>query len=1440
MKRIINYHNLLFFIIFFVSYLKNVYANINFIESSTTDGSLTRTTTLMDTDYILFLKVEEIDTNKTELSVNDDYVLSKHEVSSSCFVSNNALQKVVTNKTSTYNYFIFQKKDQEPVQYILDRKNKCDYVYKISARITNSQNINNDYDQISLGMIMNCHFLNIPLIIEQFSNVVEEIFFSETDDCKAKLQIEFTKNINVETCKLNIGAITNIFKMDDKEYYVCFKIINKLVTASKINIKKYIHQNVFICTNNNPLCVLPIDSSYFEPFSNIKDNVVLKSKCDENGTQLKMDNFDAFKNYLLFHFKIDSKVYYINICIKTNKINYTHFGHLYVLDIGNPLICVLRHTCAVSISITNKYIDSIKYVFETKKKLFWSSSSSDAVIPDNKKIMPVLVSVGTKLYFKSEINLQDNETNFYMQYPQQNVLLFKVELITLQKHNMYLTVIENNIVNYQQLSLPHSQMEGPYIKTECSVNEYINSSNIPIPNLHINYNTLFNDITKLINSYTDYIFKLCIKIHSYYYDYGEIVVEELRMLSLTKINPLTFVGIVNHYLDPNLSKLLQILVTPEKHCNNNNNNNSFFIKYTLDEDLISNPISDPISYSNVPTITYVNYTPKNDSHTFVYPGEYHVCLCTHSNNCNINDNLNDYTYYSKYLIKDSVSSDNQQIQECKIFDVCKFSIRYEDSNISTKWVAKKGQSCDTDKLVNLKIKYSLKQTLFKPILNTIVVTFEIFYPNVEIHKELTGIDISICGNYNNQQFLFYLHPAFYLTYYNLIYEPQLDIVTNVDNDVTCKSKKKTFVYSYLDGVVQEVDLNSKNYEEVGNISKFTMKYDRLNESNIYLIKECDPCKRVIKNNASLNDFIIKNKVQGTQKYWMKYTKYKFSLNDYANPTKNLPECSNNKNVNNYYYPITSIILYDGAFQDIQMYCYVGTDCLHKEKMLLLWYTYIFYIETGPNERIILYYNTELYSRTVQAAVHLPIKSTEYSISILKHSTQKLVPGSYKIICTRKINNAIFENYVGTFHLVGPYKKQERIKADTTEIVIKGYFKSIDINKLVIKRHTTCNLVVPEYDLIGQKQYTFNKGKELNSAHQCAYINESTLQCYYIKDYHLELSTLCWCYNIEANFCDNIENLQPTTFAFFSLLDINIPVHQLTKNFHTNILNYHIHNYYFLIEKDCDKIQNFYLKSQLDTQASIDLYYQNLDHPEIYELCICEMTQLVSCDKQEDFKLFTKQVNTDEKKKITDHIIKKYGNNSMPTFLSKIGKKMKLHFDTNKIANTIYLSEITTKNKTYKCLAGLYCIIDIHASTVQRIPDENDKTNDEENDKLLYIESFMEFVHFRSKSDPTKKMGSVPPTTTTTTENNYTLINQKSIFNEKPKTAKNIYFTLEDTTENTNAYKQIYKNISHNALYSDYMYFVNYTIDDDIYVSYLNIIPTKSEVKYKLSAAFDMN
>lgn len=284
--------------------------------------------------------------------------------------------------------------------------------------------------------------------------------------------------------------------------------------------------------------------------------------------------------------------------------------------------------------------------------------------------------------------------------------------------------------------------------------------------------------------------------------------------------------------------------------------------------------------------------------------------------------------------------------------------------------------------------------------------------------------------------------------------------------------------------------------------------------------------------------------------------------------------------------LTSILIFDGPLKPLDIYCYMELDCIHKENFSILNFDYSLFVEISDTQRIIIHIkesegnNKEKLNKAEKIYFNDSKRTTELILSIPKHISKGLEPGPYKIIYTRKFKQFIHELYVGTFHFIGaPSQKYHLIRENQENIIIHGYFKNIENERIhILKHQNTCVLTNKDKNkkLLKSSEIEYILNEIKTNIQNCTYLDDTKLLCK--NDLPVEGKfILCWCYNIlndQNNLCHNLNIYRPKITEVSSLLYSIDPILEISKSSLTNFLNYNIGDFFFIIDDDCKKYQKY--------------------------------------------------------------------------------------------------------------------------------------------------------------------------------------------------------------------------------------------------------------------------
>ncbi|KMZ91840.1 hypothetical protein PVMG_00713 [Plasmodium vivax Mauritania I] len=1370
--------NLSLLTIWLVIFLKNIKASIRISDFTYPSEKAVLNAEQIETDYISILKLKNDGKSTPNFEISDRYLISEDNTIQNCYAPNDDHGKVLIKKNDK-NKFLFVQKQDEDI-FIKDRNYKCSLISSLEKTDRPYQIVQENHEKITVGDIANCDSNTRKKFIDYF-NLLDSFFISENEKCETVLKTPLTKNVQVIDCVGYIGHITNFPELKHSTYYICFKTNESSLLISTFSADKTIANNTFYCTFDNPVCPLTISVSLFNNVPYIMDkSLVLKPDCSVISTPIYKEDHVLSGDHYIFFFKNDNTTYYREICI-LKDMKYHKVGNLFSIEIYGPIICFIGSECVIK---TYTAVEKMQYIMNNIESTTFSWSPSNCNNKDAKKnaITTYLKEEDGLLYIISEkILLQENilctKNNTKLRH------LLSIELVENPQYSLYYSIINSVIMNDNWQNIKYNNYLGPFVKYECSheeivINEYdIWKSNYDNEYIHkneeLNFNIDFSALTM----------RLCVKQINYI-DIGSVRIEQLFGFKVNNLDPLEVSAIVSLYNEDINTRLLKFAIKEDENCNSSK---GFFIHS-------KGNYPKEIFHKDIIVDARAEYEVQEEIN--LDKPRYYLCMCSLAEKCNYSNGLSAYNLYTNIYINNEIIPQEKKKYVCKLFSPCNFTVKFESDNISNLWAAKVGTSCRTYAFADIKIKFKKNDKLSKADSNIIAVDFSVFYNVSQINNNILNEDLVICGNYKDQKFAFTIEADFFFTYISSPY--QKFEIKNIEYENLCRDKKTLNIYSYQNGETNlykkvAIDINS-NLSEI----ELNIEYDHLKYYKIFFIKECHYCKGVITYTHRGNSYSLHNPVRNPEKYWEpKIGKMNRNNKDFKKSIK-MHNCAYETMQN---HALTSLLLFDGPHEEINFYCYRGTNCRHKAKFTLLWYHYTIYVEVTETERIIISYRENKEKKIIAEEILLGMRNSDLYLRISKHVIEKMNPGPYKIIYSRKIGESFKENYIGTFYYVGPSRQPFQIIAkDETEITLHGYFKNINDKHITVFRYLTCDFYTflrnnyrELWDL--EKIYDNIKEEIFNNIQSCTVSGEDKLTCKDMEPIRKKYA-LCWCYGDRQNFCNRLENMQ-FLITEISSLDHSInPLVQINMPPNAVFMNYNTEGYFFLVEDDCHDIKHFHLKSQLNKEEHILNLYKELESPKKYNLCVCKVTQNVACDSENQFKPLELEFGytIDDKEKLKDDL--QHFNTGMRavkdfTFSSEFMEL--LHKGV--MQAMVFLSGFMGY-KEYVCLSGVPCKTPIKMQTVyssqvkyfldimqlkkmkQIVKKEStDKERENKKGQAQEIEEEEEEEKNKENEDPLMYFSYLRPHPDDTETKEDT-----------------IYFTLSDTRECKNEYSQFYKEV----------------------------------------------
>ncbi|EUD69556.1 hypothetical protein C922_00420 [Plasmodium inui San Antonio 1] len=1273
--------NLSFFTIWLVIFLKNINATIRISDFTYPSEKAVLNAEQFETEYISILKLENDRKTTPKFEISDRYLISEDRTTQNCDAPNDDNGKVLIKKNDKDKFLFVQKKNEKI--FIKDRNYKCSLVSSIEKNDRPYQIVQENYELITVGEIANCDDNNIKKFVDYF-NLLDVFFISENEKCETVLETPLTKNVEVMECEGYLGHITNFPELKHSTYYICFKTNDLTLLITTFMADKTIANNTFYCTFDNPVCPITISVSLFNNVPYIMDkSLVLKPDCAVISSPIYKDHHLLSEDHYIFFFKNDKKAYYHDICILKDK-KYQKVGNLFFIETYIPIICFIGSECVIK---TYTAMGKIQYIMNNVESttFSWSRTICNNRNVEKNDITTYLKEEDGYLYIISEKILNQENTLCTKDNTKLRHLL-SIELVENPQYNIYYSLINSVIKNNTWQNIKYHNYSGPYVKYECSheeivINEYgIWKNNYDNEFMHknqqLNFNADFNALTM----------RLCVKQINYI-DIGSVRIEQLFGFKVNNLDPLEVSAIVSLYNQDINTRLLKFAIKEDEDCNSSK---GFFIHS-------KGNYPKEIFHKNIIVDARAEYEVEENIN--LDKPRYYVCMCSLAETCNEKDSLSIYDLSTNIYINNEIIPPGKKKNVCQLFSPCNFTVKFESDNFSNQWAAKVGTSCRTYVFADIDIKSRKNDKLSNDASNIIAVDFSIFYNVSQMNSNILNEDLVICGNYKDQKFNFSIEADLFLTYISSPY--QKFEIKNIEYENLCRGKKTLNIYSYQNG---EINLYKKMDIDINNNSskiELNIEYDHLKYYKIFFIKECHYCKEVLTYTHYGSIYNLHNPVRRTGKYWEPKIAKRNVTNWHPKNSIDLYNCAYETMQN---HRLTSLLLFDGPHEEINFYCYRGTNCWHKAKFTLLWYHYTIYVEITETERIMISYRETKARKSTTSEILSGIRNSDLYLIISKHIIDKINPGPYKIIYSRKIGESFKENYIGTLHYVGASRQLFQIIAtNETEITLDGYFKNINQEQITVIKYSTCDFYSFLRDNYGRlrnlkKIYGSIQDEIFSNVQDCTVSSEDKLTCKNMKPI-MKKYALCWCYGNRGNYCNRLENMQFLITEVVSLDHSIKPIVQINKPPSAVFMNYNTEGYFFLVEDDCRDIKHFHLKSQLNKEEHILNLYKELEYPKKYNLCTCKVTENVACDSENHFKpLELKLDHTlyDEKKLKHDlrHFNTRFTAVKDFTFSSEF--KQLLHKGV--IQAMVFLPGFTAY-KEYVCLSGVPCNAPIKMQTV---------------------------------------------------------------------------------------------------------------------------------------------
>ncbi|KNC35195.1 cysteine repeat modular protein 4 PbCRM4 [Plasmodium falciparum RAJ116] len=1207
------------FLVSFLIFLRSINANISITNFTYTNQKGDIKVEFFQTDYIAIFKLPFGGSHEQIFEISDDYIITNDKETNNCNIPNNNFG-FVYSKSNSQNKFLIVQREYTTI-YIKDKNNNCSLISKVEPSLYSFQTIEYKKEKIKLGTTTKCDEKMVEKL-KIYIDLLNDMNLSEDKVCNQIIASSFIQNIEIIDCTVYIGSIFLRNNLNREEYYICIKKEdnnNKMknnisLLINTIDLNNTLIMNTFYCNMERDICSIIINSIYFNNIPNITDDtLVLKAQCNIDSNPLINIDHVLREGYYTFHFR-NPKIYFLQICIIDNLKKYRMLGKIYFLKAYEPIICFIGTPCVIKSFTVKENVQYVQNNIDNETFIFTNKKCDNENVNENMNMIETDYDMKElenhqHFYLFSKNPLTD-EKYLCTSNNKKFLLLFNIVLIKLPEYNIHYSIINNVVINYSTLFFEYNNYLGPYVKYECSdksivPDEYNNfnnnkDNNFLLKNEELNFTIKFKAI----------IMRLCLKQNNYYYDIGKIYIENfINYKKISSLKDFIFNADVSLHADDINTKLLKFAIKEDHNCHSDQ---GFFVQSKDNFRADKKPF-----YKNI----FINHTTVYESINQIILDKdiYYICMCSLHEKCYDNNNLIDYNVYTNISIQNEIQPlQNKKKFICKIFADCSFTINFENeyNNTSDIWVAKKGQSCNSkDIQVGIHVSHQNVKEINKEKINVTKVNFKIYYLISHIHYSyLFNKDIFICGNYRNQHFIVHIKSDFFLLYYALPFEEEINIknVTqtnvatntyeaqekniNIQSFENVKQKfKRLFIYSYRDdaksNLYKTMNIN-QDENQISNTIKFEIPNDHPTKYNeIYFINECHYDQGVIiydhkresnniainnDNNNNNNNHIIKSK----ELYWARkkriYNK-KLKKKENKNEIINIYNCSN-EIMNNH--TLTSILIFDGPLKPLDIYCYMELDCIHKENFSILNFDYSLFVEISDTQRIIIHIkesegnNKEKLNKAEKIYFNDSKRTTELILSIPKHISKGLEPGPYKIIYTRKFKQFIHELYVGTFHFIGaPSQKYHLIRENQENIIIHGYFKNIENERIhILKHQNTCVLTNKDKNkkLLKSSEIEYILNEIKTNIQNCTYLDDTKLLCK--NDLPVEGKfILCWCYNIlndQNNLCHNLNIYRPKITEVSSLLYSIDPILEISKSSLTNFLNYNIGDFFFIIDDDC--------------------------------------------------------------------------------------------------------------------------------------------------------------------------------------------------------------------------------------------------------------------------------
>ncbi|GAW82717.1 hypothetical protein, conserved [Plasmodium gonderi] len=1427
-KKMVNILNFSFFAICLIIFLKSIKANIHISHFTYEVKTFSVHAEQFETPYIAILKIDEDGIGTPNFELSDSYVIYDDNGINDCTLPSPYLGKVIAKIQDGKKFLFVQKQDAHI--FIKDQSNKCSLISPIEKSLHIPQTIKQNNEEIKVGELTDCSDDNIDKF-KYYFGLFDDFFISEDEKCETVLKSSFVKNIDVSNCVGIIGHVTKFHELNDGTYYTCFKNNNISLLLSTFVVDKKIIHTTFYCNFENPSCSVTINAILFQNVSNITDEtLVLKTNCSDATNPILKNDYILDGEYYTFHFPNNNSTHYNEVCILDN-LKYKGVGTIIFLQTYKPIICFIGSECVIKI-FTDK--EKIKYIIDNVESttFTWSYNTCDNKTLENEEITTHLKQQDDYLYLISD-NPLVKENNLCLKKKEKYDLLLSIELTVNPQYKIYYSLINYVIINHMVHTFEYHNYSGPYLKYECShkataLNEYNslkdnNDNEFIFKNEKLNFNIDFNATTM----------RLCLKQINYF-DIGSVRIEQIINFNVNSLDPIRFSAIISLYNKDINTKLLKFAIKDNESCHSNK---GFFLKTNNDfpkESFYKDIIIDAEAEYEVENVINLN------------KHRYYICMCSLEEKCNESNNLDDYNSYTNINIDNYITPLEKKKYVCKLFYICAFTIKFPSQIVSDMWISKIGTSCNTYEFADVEIHYKKNNEISDEASNVTAIDFTISYKLSQMNIKLLNRDISICGNYKEQKFIFFMETDFFIIYNN-IPNTIFDVI-NIGYEKLCNDRKTLYIYSYYNGETNlykkiEIDKNN-NTPKI----QLNLEYDHLKYNKVYFIKECHYCKHVLTHNPEQDTHIFQDAPMTSEvRREKRATQYN---NNHFAPEEiiNIYNCSNQILDN---HAITSAILFDGPNKEVNFYCYIGSDCSYKGQFTLLWYHYSIYAEITKTKRLTILYEEIPKNKNNKSEIFSGIRNSSITLKLSGHNMYEIKPGPYKIIYSRKILGIFRENYIGILHYIGASQQLNQIvNLNETEITLDGYFKNIEHSKIKVIRYPTCDFLSVLYKNNEYAESVANKLKReakdeskkegkieeneekegkimkiyntlrtevLKNTQECLESSDFKLTCKNMKPINTKFS-LCWCYEKIPGFCNFLENMEYLITEISSLEYSIKPIVPITKPPSNVFMNYRNKEQFFLLEDDCSNIKNFHLKSQLNEEGHILNLFKELEFPKKYNLCICEITENDACDNEKQFKPMVIKIDDDEYNKILLDDLSKYNTKIWPVkdfnFSSEFLKGLK----TGIMQAMVFLPG-SKEYKEYICFSGIPCNTFIKMQNVV----DKEKMHTKKERKIRE-----QRIHNQKEIDASKKGDEKKDTLENKT---YFRIHSNTVEEDIEK----IYITLSDTKECKNEYGEIYESERGNIVLIQEIEYSNQQIIDVLYDFKIDFVPPDITRTYEICA-----